>query len=217
MAGKRIVQYIPDYVVFDLETTGISPMRDEVIEISAVKVRDGKIADTFSTLVNPGRSIPKAASSVNHITNDMVADAPNMQEALQKFIDFVSTDVLVGHNIHAFDMKFIQRDAKRYFDKEMENDYIDTLQMARKCLPQLAHHRLVDLSEYFHFSTEGAHRALCDCMMNQKCFEELAKIQKTHSVTVCPKCGGELLKRNGKFGCFMGCSNFPTCRYTENC
>lgn len=217
MSGKKIVQYIPDYVVFDLETTGISPVKDEVIEISAVKVREGKVVDTFSSLVNPGRSIPWAASSVNHITDEMVSDAPAMQVVLQEFMRFVGDDVLVGHNIHSFDMKFIQRDARRFLDKEIENDYIDTLHLARKCLPQLAHHRLVDISAFFEFSTEGAHRALNDCMMNQKCFEEMAKIQSTKRVVVCPKCGGELLKRNGKFGVFMGCSNFPTCRYTENC
>lgn len=217
MAGKKIVGYVSDYVVFDLETTGISPIRDEVIEISGVKVRNGEVTDTFSTLVNPLRSIPKAASSVNHITDDMVANAPVMQDALQSFLNFVGEDVLVGHNIHSFDMKFIIRDSKKLFDKEIENDYIDTLQMARKCLPQLAHHRLVDVSEYFSFSTEGAHRALNDCLMNQKCYEAMAKIQSTREIIECPKCGGELVKRKGKFGVFMGCSNFPTCRYTENC
>ena len=97
------------------------------------------------------------------------------------------------------------------------NDYLDTLPMARRVLPELAHHKLVDIAAHYNISTIGAHRALNDCMMNQKCFEEMAKIQSTKRVVVCPKCGGELLKRNGKFGVFMGCSNFPTCRYTENC
>ena len=72
--GKQLNKYVPDYVLYDLETTGISANYDEVIEISAVKVRGGKIIDEFSTLVNPGRTIPYGASAVNHIYDEMVAD-----------------------------------------------------------------------------------------------------------------------------------------------
>lgn len=81
MSGKRGKQqtvYRPDYVVFDLETTGISPKWDQVIEISAVKVRSGQVMEEFSSLVNPGRKIPAAASKVNKITDAMVAGAPSL-------------------------------------------------------------------------------------------------------------------------------------------
>ena len=76
--GRRLSGYRPDYVVFDLETTGLSPETDGIIEISAVKVRGGKVTDSFSTLVNPGRHIPAAASRVNGLTDSMVADAPGL-------------------------------------------------------------------------------------------------------------------------------------------
>ena len=112
--GKKLNTYTSDYVVFDLETTGTSCMTDEVVEISAVKARDGKAVDEFSTLVNPGRPIPFYASEVNGITDDMVAESPCFEEALKQFLDFAGDDVLVGHNIHTFDMKFIQRDAGKY-------------------------------------------------------------------------------------------------------
>ena len=72
--GKRLNQYISDYVVFDLETTGVRPNTDEIIEISAIRVRGHKAVDEYSTLVNPGMHIPAAASRVNHITDDMVAE-----------------------------------------------------------------------------------------------------------------------------------------------
>ena len=88
--------------------------------------------------------------------------------------------------------------------------------MSRSCLPELSHHKLVDVASYFHISAEGAHRALNDCIMNQKCYEEMGKLQANQKLELCPRCGGELRKRNGKFGEFFGCSNYPACRYTRN-
>lgn len=214
--GKRLVKYVPDYVVFDLETTGVDVIKDDIIEISAVKVLGGKVADTFSTLVNPGRSIPYYATQVNGITDEMVEDAPDIREALADFLAFAGDAVLVGHNIQSFDLNFVSNAAEGLFGKTVENDYIDTLHMARSCLPELSHHKLVDVASYFHISAEGAHRALCDCIMNQKCYEELGKLQANQKLELCPRCGGELRKRNGKFGEFFGCSNYPACRYTRN-
>lgn len=173
--GKLINQYVSDYVVFDLETTGISSKYDEVIEISAVKVNNGKVTGEFSTLVNPGRRIPPGASRVNGITDEMVAGAPGFPDVLGDFFQFAGDMVLVGHNISSFDMKFLYRDAQKYFQKVPDNDYADTLILARKVLPQLSHHRLVDLAEHYGFSAEGAHRALNDCRMNQKVYERLAE------------------------------------------
>lgn len=176
--GKLINQYVSDYVVFDLETTGISSKYDEVIEISAVKVKSGKVTGEFSTLVNPGRRIPPGASRVNGITDEMVAGAPGFSDVLGDFFQFAGDMVLVGHNISSFDMKFLYRDAQKYFQKVPDNDYTDTLILARKALPQLSHHRLVDLAEHYGFSAEGAHRALNDCRMNQKVYERLAEEER---------------------------------------
>ncbi len=173
--GKLIKNYVPDYVLYDLETTGISWKYDEVIEISAVKVVGGQVVDEFSELVNPGRRIPRAASAVNHITDDMVAKAPTFDFVLSKFLDFIGNSVLAGHNIQSFDMKFLYRDCEKYFGKTLTNDYVDTLLLCRSHLPQLPHHRLGDMAEYYGISSEGAHRALNDCRMNQKVFECVAR------------------------------------------
>ena len=113
--GIQLNKYTPDYVVFDLETTGISRTFDEVVEISAVKVRSGQVVDEFSTLVNPGRHIPAGASQVNGITDQMVADCPLFSQVLQEFLNFTEGLTLVGHNIASFDMKFIWRDAEKYY------------------------------------------------------------------------------------------------------
>lgn len=180
--GTLINKYTPDYVIFDLETTGISPNYDEVIEISALKVKGGEVVDEFNTLVNPGRKIPFGATKVNGITNAMVAEAPAFSHVLAEFLDFAEGLVLVGHNIARFDMKFIWRDAEQYFGEIPQNNYVDTLQVARKHLPKMEHHRLVDLAEHYGISSEGAHRALNDCYMNQKVYEcmvsEMREAQK---------------------------------------
>ncbi len=219
--GKKLNTYVPDYVIFDLETTGISCKTDEVVEISAVKVQGGEIVEEFSSLVNPGIAIPYQASRVNGITDDMVEDSPSFDVVLKDFIEFVGDAILVGHNIHTFDMKFIQRDAEKYYGKVLANDYIDTYHLARLYLPEMKHHTLVDLAEHYGINSLGAHRALCDCMMNQKVFEHLKDeienpSQSALEVQKCPKCGNALIKRNGKFGPFWGCMSYPDCRYTLN-
>ncbi len=222
--GKRLTHYVKDYVVFDLETTGFNRVKDTIIEISAIKVRNGAISAEFSTLVNPGRPIPPAATRVNGITDAMVASAPGLTAALTDFLEFIAEDILIGHNIHTFDLKFIYDSAWELLEREVNNDYIDTLYLSRSVLPHLKHYKLTDISTYYGFSTAGAHRALADCIMNQKCYEQLSKIVPEQSAgkiakksaEICGQCGGELIRRNGKFGEFWGCGNYPRCRYTKN-
>lgn len=218
--GKRLNKYVQDYIVFDLETTGINQGRDAIIEISAVKVRSGEIISEYSTLVNPRRHIPAGATAVNGITDDMVRNEPDIKEAIGGFADYIGEDILVGHNIHTFDTNFAYDAVKLHLGMDMKNDYVDTLYLARKCLPQLSHHKLTDVSKHFRIETKGAHRALNDCIMNQRCYEELGKIlgtvKETSPEPECPVCGGSLIKRKGKFGEFYGCENYPGCRFTMN-
>ncbi len=219
--GKKLFKYVPDYVLFDLETTGVSPLKDRVVEISAVKVKGGKVVDEFSTLVNPGMHIPSRASDVNGIYDDMVEDAPDFETALSDFLEFAGDAVLVGHNINCFDMKFICRDAENFWGQTIGNDYIDTLEIARAYLPELYSHALVDLADYYDISSDGAHRALNDCRMNQQVFECLKKeidhpSEAAKALKRCPVCGNLLKQRNGKFGTFWGCKSYPSCKYTEN-
>lgn len=222
--GKRLSGYLKDYIVFDLETTGINPEWDTIIEISAVKVCGHEVTEEFSTLVNPGRHIPAGATAVNGITDDMVSEAPELKTAIAGFMEFIGDSVLVGHNIHTFDTNFVYDAVRETLGREFQNDYVDTLFMARRCLPQLSHHKLTDLAEHFKIGTEGAHRALNDCIMNQKCYEEMGKMleQKkkedgnNETELTCPVCGGILIKRKGKYGYFYGCEGFPGCRFTQN-
>lgn len=244
--GKRLNLYTKDYVVFDLETTGLSPETDEIIEISGIRVRAGKVSEEFSTLVNPGRPIPAAATRVNGITDKMVQEAPALREALERFLDFAGEDILVGHNIHSFDMPFLYNGAARTLKRAVPNDYVDTLYLARSCMPGRYRYRLTDIAAHFGIETAGAHRALKDCSMNQQCYECMGKMlgsraqggggdaagmenasgggsvpggggaQGAASDAVCPRCGSLLIKRKGRFGEFWGCSTYPGCRYTRN-
>lgn len=219
---KSIVDHISDYVLFDLETTGLSPETDAVIEISALKVAGGEVIDEFSTLVNPLRHIPYMASSVNGITDDMVKDAPLIETALKDFITFIGDSVLVGHNIKRFDLPFIQRDAVRLFGRQITNDYVDTLFLARRYLPELGSHSLESLAYHYDVSYEGAHRALADCHINKFVYDFLGKeiaspSEAAKQVMVCPICGNVLKRRSGKYGDFWGCAGYPDCRYTRDC
>ena len=212
---------LSDYILIDLETTGLSTENDQVVEISALKITGGEITDEFSTLVNPGIHIPYQASSINGITDDMVKEAPDMEHALKDFISFIGDSVLVGHNIKRFDLGFIQRDAVRYFGKQTNNGYVDTLILSRKYLPDLYSHSLGSLADHYDVSYEGAHRALADCHINKQVYDCLKKEIENPSDAVrqmrtCPVCGNVMKKRNGKFGEFWGCAGFPDCKYTQN-
>lgn len=158
---------------------------------------------------------------INNITNDMVKDSPTFDIALKDFLDFAGDLSLVGHNIQLFDLKFLYRDAEKYFGKTIGNDYIDTVQLSRAYLPDVKSHALVDMADYYGIEVLDAHRALGDCRMTQKVFECLKEEIENPSdaakaVKKCPHCGSVLRLRNGKLGEFYGCSSYPDCRYTRN-
>jgi len=221
-AGVCLKDYVPDYTLFDLETTGLSREKDEIVEISAVKVRNGEVVDEFSTLVNPGMPMPLDAMLINNITDSMLRDAPSIKKVLPAFFRFVGSDILVGHNIHAFDMPFIRRDCEKYFGKTPPNNYIDTLQYAKAVLPEQKKFNLAFLSDFFGIPVEGAHRALNDCRMNQQVFERLHEVrllsgesERVEEIRICPDCGARMVKRKGAYGEFFGCGAYPNCRHTE--
>lgn len=162
--GKSLIEVPNRYVVFDIETTGLDPMYDEIIEIGAIKVVEGNIVDTFSTFIKPKYEIPEFITELTGITNDMVKDAPKIKDVLPMFIDFIKDDVLVGHNVN-FDINFIYDNLVKLNYEPLKNDFIDTLRLSRRLLPNLHHHRLVDLTEYYKISSEGSHRAIRDIEM----------------------------------------------------
>ena len=174
--GEERFEYLRDYVVFDLETTGLSPVSDKIVEIAGVRVRDGNITEEFSSLVDPQCEIPESAIAVHGITNEAINNAPGLEEALRKFEKFLGDDAIVGQNIVRFDMRFMWRDYPEIFGKTLANDYLDTLKLSRKLLPNLKSHGTSSLCDYYGIDQTGAHRALFDCRMTQEIYENLGKL-----------------------------------------
>lgn len=172
-------QTIPEeYVVFDLETTGFSS-KDEILEIAAIKYKDGIAIDTYQTLINPDCEIQVAASRVNHITNEIVKDAPNVCDALPSFLNFIGKLPLVSHNA-PFDLRYLKK-ASAKINKEVKNHTFDTVKLSKKAFPELPNHKLQTLVKHFNIEITNAHRALPDaetaaCIF-QKCFDTLYPIK----------------------------------------
>ena len=163
-----------EFVVFDVETTGLSPARgDKIIEIAAVKVKDKNIIDSFDSLINPGRDIPEEAQKINNITSDMVAGAPMADEVLSGMIDFIGGACLVGHNI-SFDLNFLCCELAAMGRKLHDTTpAVDTLRMTRKLLPHLKNFQLTNIAYMLGIKVEGAHRAMADVHITAKVLRSL--------------------------------------------
>lgn len=170
LAGKT-------YIVFDLETTGLQQEKDEIIEIGACKMENGKITETFQTLVNPLIQISKVITDITHISNDMVKYAPTIDKVLPDFLLFVQDYPVIGHNVD-FDYTFITKYAKK-FKYSFNNESIDTMTMAKDVLPNIKSYKLTDLTQDFMILHEDAHRALCDVLATAELYKILSKFKET--------------------------------------
>ena len=181
----------PKFVAFDLETTGLVNTKDEIVEIGAVKftvaVEKGKVVpkllSEFNTLVNPNMMIPEEASKVNHITDDMVKDAPPVGECLKKFTAFCGQgSILIAHNA-PFDVGFLRVAYSKNPQYVPGNPAIDSLVVARTILPELENHKLGYMANLFMKRGEFTmkidpakmHRAVYDCEMLMEVFVALMR------------------------------------------
>ena len=143
---------IQDFVVLDLETTGLSVKEDQILEIGAVKVQGGEVTASYETFVNPGRKVPERITELTGIRDEMIANAPDVETAVRGFLDFCGGLPLLGHNI-LFDYSFIKQaaiNARLDFEKEAW----DTLKIARKALPDLESRSLEALCGYYQIPRE---------------------------------------------------------------
>lgn len=161
-----------NYVAFDIETTGLNPKYDKIIELGAVRVRDGEVVDTFSTFVNPAKSLPERIVELTGIRDADVADAPYIDDILDSFLAFVGDDVLLGHNI-LFDYSFVKKAAVNQ-RKDFEKQGIDTLRIAKRFLSGLESRQLGFLCEYYQIRLD-AHRALNDAIAAHRLYGILAQ------------------------------------------
>lgn len=176
--GNRIDHFIDTYVVFDLETTGLSCYEHEIIEVGAIKVENNQVVDTYSSFVKPKHNIPYYITRINGISNQMVKNAPGIDCVLTDFLEFAGANTLLGHNIVSFDMKFINVASEELFGETVKNDYVDTLLLSRQHLRTIKSHSLSTLCQYFNIDSAGAHRALADCTMTNGIYQKLRRLHK---------------------------------------
>lgn len=148
------------YVVFDLETTGFSPINDKIIEIGAVKIKEGKIIDRFSEFVNPKIHIPDRITELTSIEDEMVEDKETIEVLLPKFMEFTKDTVLVAHNA-SFDISFIKKNC-RDLNLEFNNSFMDTVTLSRYLFPSLKRYKLNTVAKHLGVSLENHHRAVDD-------------------------------------------------------
>lgn len=168
--GESLLAFVADYTAIDLETTGLDPRRDSVIEFGAIRVRGNCIDERFSALVNPGRLLSPFITELTGITDDMLCFAPPLEDVLPDFLTFVGEDVVVGHNVN-FDLGFIRAACRLMGAGRFDNDYVDTMRLSRRLFPQHAHHRLGDLVARFGIGEAVEHRALADVAQTIDCYE----------------------------------------------
>lgn len=161
-----------NYVAFDIETTGLNPKYDKIIEIGAVRVREGEPVETFSTFVNPAKSLPARIVELTGIQDTDVAGAPYIDDILDAFLAFVGDDVLLGHNI-LFDYSFVKKVAVNQ-KKAFEKMGIDTLRIAKRFLSELESRQLGFLCEYYQIELD-AHRALNDAIAAHRLYATLVR------------------------------------------
>lgn len=176
--GNLTYTIFNNYTVIDIETTGLVYNSDKIIELSAIKVINGKCVSEYSTLVNPGVQIPQSIIDKTGITDEMVKDFPTIEIILPDFLDYVGDTNIVGHNV-SFDLNFINYNCTLYnFDAIMSN-YCDTRWISHYEIPDAPNYRLETIAKILNIEQTTAHRALADCHTTFECYEKIKQIQYT--------------------------------------
>lgn len=163
-----------DFVVIDIETTGLSPTNCKIIEFAAIKVIDHQISATYSELINPECSISPMITKLTGISNEMVEHKRTFAEAAYDIQEFIGSKIILGHNV-TFDIRFIYDNILKETGVVLNNDYLDTMTLARQLIyDKIPNAKLSTLSEYLDCPFDGQHhRALADCDVTLKVYEKL--------------------------------------------
>ncbi len=172
--GRSLIKFPADYIIIDIETTGLSPYNDEIIELAAIKYQQYKPVSKFSTLIKPKSYISAFITNLTGISNLDVCNAPTISESIQDFANFLGSNLLVGYNVN-FDVNFIYDNMMKILGRPLTNDFVDVKRLAQKELPHLLSHSQTNVAQHFGISTEGNHRALVDCEICNRCMESIKK------------------------------------------
>jgi DNA polymerase-3 subunit alpha (Gram-positive type) len=168
---------IREYIVLDLEMTGLSAKTDQIIEIGAIKIRDGQLVDTYHCVVDARCSVPERITQLTGITDEMVRNGVERDAAISGLLDFMEGFVLVGQNLN-FDYGFLKQWAVSH-KRPLEAKACDTLKIARELLPAEQSKKLTSLCEFFGIERQREHRALDDAIETQKVFEALVALAQS--------------------------------------
>ena len=170
--GCNILNFPKEFVVIDIETTGLDPQFDEIIEIGAIKVENGIIIDTYNTLIKPINRVDEYITELTGITNLMLEDAPSIKDVINNFFNFIGNNVILGHNVN-FDINFLYDELLNYNNLELNNDFVDTMRIGRYLLKDLKHHRLIDIAKNYGITILGNHRSLKDCEITLQIYNNM--------------------------------------------
>ncbi len=169
-----------EFVIVDLETTGLSAERHRITEIAAVKVRSGVIVDKFESLVNPGVPIPRHITRITGIDDDTVKDAPPVKDVLASFLRFAGDSTIVAHNAN-FDMGFLRYNAAKDLKMSVLNPSLCTKELSKQMVPEMSSRALSSLCAFFGIVNENAHRAMGDVKATFQIFNLLQDRMKENS------------------------------------
>jgi len=172
--GREITSITENFTVVDLETTGFNPLKNKIIEIAAIRIRNREIDDIFHSYINPQIQISPIITNITGIDNNLVEAEPTIDDVICDFLDFVDEDIILGHNV-TFDISFLFNAAWEFAGVEFNNDYIDTLTWSRKMLPNLYNHRLSTIANYLGIKGRQDHSALSDCKTTMQVYSFMAK------------------------------------------
>lgn len=165
--------FFDDYVIFDIETTGLDCFSDKIIEIGAIKVVNNEIVEEFSYLINPKIKLPEVIINITGITDGDLTDKETIDVVLPKFIEFIEDFPLLAHN-NSFDLSFINENIKKLNLNKLNNTMVDTLELSRKYLTHMYNHKLETLKKYYGIN-EISHRAIGDCKTTNYVYKEIKK------------------------------------------
>ena len=171
--GDKECAFDDEFVVFDIETTGFSSVTDKIIEIGAVRVENGIIISRFQTYVKPFKRIPSNITALTGITEDDVKNAPRIEDAIEKFLNFIGNDILVAHNA-AFDMRFVCTVCV-LLGLNIQNQVIDSVKLAKKYIKGTKNYKLETLKEHLRIRLDS-HNASDDCTVTYNVVEECRRI-----------------------------------------
>ncbi|MEK3994512.1 PolC-type DNA polymerase III [Psychrobacillus sp. FSL K6-2365] len=169
------------YIVFDVETTGLSATYDKIIELAAVKMQNGNIIDKFERFVNPHHALSATTIELTGITDEMVRNAPEIEQVIKDFYEFIGDGIIVAHNA-SFDMGFLYEGYRRTGIEHFNHPVIDTLELARFLHPEMKSHRLGTLTKKFNIELTQAHRAIFDCEATGYLLLHLLKEAEEHKI-----------------------------------